>query len=72
MSGPGEFALIGPGRAGCTVAAGLIDAGWSLLRVAGREPDAASTRAAAERWGVPVGTAAEIVALRALNCGGSH
>ena len=66
MSGPGEFALIGPGRAGCTVAAGLIDAGWSLLGVAGREPDAASTRAAAERWGVPVGTAAEVVTGAAL------
>lgn len=61
MSGPGAFAVIGPGRAGCTIAAGLIDAGWNLVGIAGGNPESASTRAAAERWDVPVGTAAEVV-----------
>ncbi len=61
MSGPADFVLIGPGRAGCTVAAALIDAGWNLVGIAGRDPESASTRAAAERWEVPVGTAAEVV-----------
>ena len=66
MSGPGDFALIGPGRAGSTLTAGLIDAGWNLVGVAGRELDADSTRAAAERWGVPAGTADEVVVGAAL------
>ncbi len=61
MSGPDDFALIGPGRAGGTIAAALIDAGWNLVGIAGRDPESASTRAAAERWEVPIGTAAEVV-----------
>ncbi len=66
MSGPGDFALIGPGRAGCTLAAALIEAGWNLVGIAGRNPEAASTRAAADRWSVPVGTAPEVVIGAAL------
>ena len=40
-------ALIGPGRAGTTIALGLLDLGWEVVGVAGRAPDAASTGAAA-------------------------
>jgi predicted short-subunit dehydrogenase-like oxidoreductase (DUF2520 family) len=39
-------ALVGPGRAGTTVALGLLEAGWDVVAVAGRAPDAASTAAA--------------------------
>jgi predicted short-subunit dehydrogenase-like oxidoreductase (DUF2520 family) len=39
-------ALVGPGRAGTTVALGLLEAGWDVVAVAGRAPDAASTTAA--------------------------
>lgn len=35
---PGTLALVGPGRAGPTVAFALIDAGWSVAAVAGRDP----------------------------------
>ena len=37
------FALIGPGRAGATVALALIERGYQATSVAGRAPDAAST-----------------------------
>jgi predicted short-subunit dehydrogenase-like oxidoreductase (DUF2520 family) len=40
-------ALIGPGRAGTTIALALIEQGWTIVAVAGRAPDAASTSAAA-------------------------
>ncbi len=40
-------ALIGPGRAGTTVALGLLEVGWEIVAVAGRAPDAPSTNAAA-------------------------
>src|SRR5262249_14376170 len=40
-------ALIGPGRAGTTIALGLLEQGWSVVAVAGRAPDAASTSSAA-------------------------
>ncbi len=40
-------ALIGPGRAGTTISLGLMELGWTVLAVAGRAPDAASTSAAA-------------------------
>jgi predicted short-subunit dehydrogenase-like oxidoreductase (DUF2520 family) len=40
-------ALIGPGRAGTTIALGLLEQGWTVTAVAGRAPDAASTSAAA-------------------------
>jgi predicted short-subunit dehydrogenase-like oxidoreductase (DUF2520 family) len=47
---PRAFALVGPGRAGNTLAAALVARGWTAVAVAGRRPDAPSTRAAAERF----------------------
>lgn len=47
------LALVGPGRAGTAVAAALAAAGWNVVAVAGRHPDAASTRAVASRLGAP-------------------
>lgn len=46
-AGEHRFALVGPGRAGTTVALALVASGWTPVAVAGRSPDAASTRAAA-------------------------
>ncbi len=40
-------ALIGPGRAGTTLALGLVEHGWTVVGVAGRAPDAPSTTSAA-------------------------
>jgi predicted short-subunit dehydrogenase-like oxidoreductase (DUF2520 family) len=40
-------ALIGPGRAGTTIALGLVEQGWTVVGVAGRAPDAPSTTSAA-------------------------
>ena len=40
-------ALIGPGRAGTTIALGLMDQGWTVVGVGGRAPDAPSTTSAA-------------------------
>ena len=37
------LALVGPGRAGTTIALGLIEHGWEVVAVAGRAPDAVST-----------------------------
>src|SRR5262245_37015427 len=45
--GTRTVALIGPGRAGTTIALGLIELGDRVVGVAGRAPDAASTTAAA-------------------------
>jgi predicted short-subunit dehydrogenase-like oxidoreductase (DUF2520 family) len=42
-----SLSLIGPGRAGTTVALALLDVGWRARAVAGRAPDAASTTTAA-------------------------
>jgi predicted short-subunit dehydrogenase-like oxidoreductase (DUF2520 family) len=42
------FALVGPGRAGTTVALALAARGWVPVAVAGRARDAASVRAAAD------------------------
>jgi predicted short-subunit dehydrogenase-like oxidoreductase (DUF2520 family) len=39
-------ALIGPGRAGTTIALGLMELGWEVVAVGGRAPDAPSTTAA--------------------------
>jgi predicted short-subunit dehydrogenase-like oxidoreductase (DUF2520 family) len=44
---PRTVALIGPGRAGTTIALGLLEQGWTVKAVAGRAPDAASTTSAA-------------------------
>jgi predicted short-subunit dehydrogenase-like oxidoreductase (DUF2520 family) len=49
----GALALVGPGRAGTTIAAALQAQGWRVVAVAGRSPDAPSTRAAAQRFGAP-------------------
>ncbi len=53
------LALVGPGRAGTTVAAALVARGWTAVAVAGRAPDAASTQRAAARFGVPAVAVAE-------------
>jgi predicted short-subunit dehydrogenase-like oxidoreductase (DUF2520 family) len=50
---PGALALVGPGRAGVTVSAALVDQGWRVVAVAGRRVDAPSTRAAARRFEAP-------------------
>jgi predicted short-subunit dehydrogenase-like oxidoreductase (DUF2520 family) len=41
------LALVGPGRAGTTIALALLELDWSVVSVAGRSPDASSTSAAA-------------------------
>jgi predicted short-subunit dehydrogenase-like oxidoreductase (DUF2520 family) len=57
----GALALVGPGRAGTAVATALVAAGWRIAAVAGRDPDAPSTRAAAARFGVPATTVPDAV-----------
>jgi len=47
----GALALVGPGRAGTTVAVALAARGWTPVAVAGRSVDAPSTLAVAERLG---------------------
>jgi len=47
------FALVGPGRAGTTVALVLAARGFRCVAVAGRAPDAPSTVAVAHRLGAP-------------------
>ena len=47
QEGVSTVALIGPGRAGTTVALGLLEQGWTVTAVAGRAPDATSTSFAA-------------------------
>lgn len=56
------MALIGPGRAGCTVVAGLVGAGWRVAGVAGRDVTSASVLHAAERFGAPALSVAAVVA----------
>jgi len=51
-------ALIGPGRAGTTVATGLVRAGGTVTAVAGRSD--AAIRAAADRFGARVATVADV------------
>jgi predicted short-subunit dehydrogenase-like oxidoreductase (DUF2520 family) len=53
------FALVGPGRAGTTLAAALVARGWDAVAVAGRAPDASSTLSAAARFGAPAVTVAD-------------
>jgi predicted short-subunit dehydrogenase-like oxidoreductase (DUF2520 family) len=55
----GALALVGPGRAGTTIAAALANRGWRVAAVAGRTPDAPSTRAAAARLEAPAVTVAD-------------
>lgn len=45
-----DIALVGPGRAGTSFARALVDAGHRVVSVAGRTPDAESTRIAAARF----------------------
>jgi predicted short-subunit dehydrogenase-like oxidoreductase (DUF2520 family) len=52
-AGASTVALVGPGRAGTTIAAALAGRGRQVVAVAGRRPDAPSTRAAAARLGAP-------------------
>jgi predicted short-subunit dehydrogenase-like oxidoreductase (DUF2520 family) len=49
----GALALVGPGRAGTTIAAALADQGWRIVAVAGRTPETPSTHVAAERFDAP-------------------
>ncbi|HTD48970.1 MAG TPA: DUF2520 domain-containing protein [Acidimicrobiia bacterium] len=46
-AGDPTLALVGPGRAGTTIALALLEAGWRARSVAGRAPDAPSTTSAA-------------------------
>jgi predicted short-subunit dehydrogenase-like oxidoreductase (DUF2520 family) len=50
---PTRLALVGPGRAGTTIAVALVARGWTPVAVAGRAPDAASTQRVAERLDAP-------------------
>ena len=43
-----DIALVGPGRAGTAVALAAVAAGHHVVSVAGRTPDAESTRVASE------------------------
>jgi predicted short-subunit dehydrogenase-like oxidoreductase (DUF2520 family) len=54
------IALIGPGRAGTTIALALADHGYRIVGVAGRAPDAASTRSAALVLDAPARLASEV------------
>jgi len=45
-AGTRTLALVGPGRAGTTLALALVEHGWDVVSVAGRAPDAPSTAAA--------------------------
>jgi predicted short-subunit dehydrogenase-like oxidoreductase (DUF2520 family) len=49
----GALALVGPGRAGTTLALGLAARGWTVVAVAGRTVDAPSTQGTAARLGAP-------------------
>jgi predicted short-subunit dehydrogenase-like oxidoreductase (DUF2520 family) len=53
-------ALVGPGRAGTSIAAALVARGWRCVAVAGRSPGAASTRQAAARLSAPAVEAASV------------
>ncbi|MFA5884537.1 MAG: DUF2520 domain-containing protein [Acidimicrobiia bacterium] len=48
-----SFALVGPGRAGSSVALALVARGWRATGIAGRSVEAPSTRAAVARLGCP-------------------
>ena len=55
-----NLALIGPGRAGTTVALALMEVGWQVVAVAGRAPDAASTSTAALTLGSRASLVSEV------------
>jgi predicted short-subunit dehydrogenase-like oxidoreductase (DUF2520 family) len=50
----GTLALVGPGRAGTTLAVALAARGWTPVAVAGRHTDSASTVSAAARLGTRI------------------
>jgi len=54
------FALVGPGRAGTTIAVAMQARGWTPSAVAGRSFDAASVRAASARLGAPARDLADV------------
>jgi predicted short-subunit dehydrogenase-like oxidoreductase (DUF2520 family) len=54
------LALIGPGRAGTTLALALTDHGYRVVGVAGRAPDSAATRSAALALDAPARLASEV------------
>ncbi len=66
---PATLALVGPGRAGLTIADALVARGSRVVAVAGRRPDAPSVAAAAGRYGAApthvgdVGRGAAVVVL---------
>lgn len=53
------LALVGPGRAGLTLADALVGSGSRVLAVAGRGPDTPSVSAAARRYGAEAATVEE-------------
>jgi predicted short-subunit dehydrogenase-like oxidoreductase (DUF2520 family) len=55
----GAFALVGPGRAGTTLAVALAARAWRPVAVAGRRVDAPSTVAASTRLGAPAVSVAD-------------
>lgn len=69
VTGKGTLALVGPGRAGSTVALALAAQGYRVVGVAGRAVDAASTLAASAcldaepRFVAQVGTGAMVVVI---------
>lgn len=68
---PGTLALVGPGRVGLALAAGLTRIGWRVAAVAGRAVDAPSVRhatAAFDAEARPVGTVADGASLVLLAC----
>jgi predicted short-subunit dehydrogenase-like oxidoreductase (DUF2520 family) len=52
--------LIGPGRAGTTIALALVEEGWTVTSVAGRAPDAASTTAAVVALGAQASLVSDV------------
>ncbi len=50
----GALALVGPGRAGTTIAAALAAGGWQVVAVSGSGPGSESLAAAAARFGAPI------------------
>lgn len=56
----GAIALVGPGRAGMAVAVALRARGRRVVAVAGRAPDAPSTRAGADRLGARIADVADV------------
>ncbi|MET0276285.1 MAG: Rossmann-like and DUF2520 domain-containing protein [Acidimicrobiia bacterium] len=54
------FSLLGPGRAGTSVAAALVARGWSVVAVAGRDADSPQVRAIAGRFDAEARSVADV------------